>query len=208
MTSVSTTLVELLQFLLPGFLTAWVFYGFTPFDKPSQFERVVQALLFTIFVQALLYTSKLLSFLIGDVFGAFGPWIKEFDLLVSLAYAFLLGLLAAYLANSDKLHRYMRERNISGETSFASEWFRAFAEHGETYLLIELHDERRMLGWVREWPSRPKQGFLCLEDVSWVDENGALIHQAGVKEILVPVESVAMVSFMDGEEGGLKREPE
>ena len=199
MSNFSAGLIELLQFLLPGFLTAWVFYGFTPFDKPSQFERVVQALLFTVLVQALLFAIKGVLFLVGEHVGSLGPWQPRVDLPASFVLAFLLGLVAAYLANSDKLHRFMRDRNISGETSFASEWFRAFSEHGESYVLVELNDARRLLGWVREWPSRPKQGFLCLEDVSWVDDDGELTELGGVDEMLVPVEIVAMLSFMDGE---------
>ncbi len=31
----------LLTFLLPGFLSASIFYGFTSHPKPSQFERTV-----------------------------------------------------------------------------------------------------------------------------------------------------------------------
>jgi len=49
MDSFAKDFVTLLQYLLPGFVAAWVFYSFTSFPKPSQFERVVQALIFTIF---------------------------------------------------------------------------------------------------------------------------------------------------------------
>lgn len=43
--------VSVLQYLLPGFVSAWVFYGLTSYPKPSQFERVVQAMIFTLFTQ-------------------------------------------------------------------------------------------------------------------------------------------------------------
>ena len=57
--------VTLLQYLLPGFVAAWVFYGFTSFPKPSQFERVVQALIFTIFIQAFVFITKKIFLLLG-----------------------------------------------------------------------------------------------------------------------------------------------
>ncbi len=57
--------VALLQYLLPGFVTAWVFYSFTSFPKPSQFERVVQALIFTIFIQVFVFITKKLFLLLG-----------------------------------------------------------------------------------------------------------------------------------------------
>ena len=45
--------VSLLYFLLPGFLAAWVSYGLTAHPKREAFERVIQALIFTVIVRAL-----------------------------------------------------------------------------------------------------------------------------------------------------------
>ena len=44
--------MAVLTFLLPGFVAAAVFYSLTSHPKPSNFERVVQALIFTIVVEA------------------------------------------------------------------------------------------------------------------------------------------------------------
>jgi hypothetical protein len=38
--------VSLLFQLVPGFIAAWILYGFSSYPKPSQFERLVQALVF------------------------------------------------------------------------------------------------------------------------------------------------------------------
>ena len=43
--------LAVIAFLLPGFITAWIFYGLTSHPKPSQFERTIQALIFTFIVQ-------------------------------------------------------------------------------------------------------------------------------------------------------------
>ncbi|WP_425032221.1 hypothetical protein [Pelagibius sp.] len=58
MDSINEDIVGLLQYLLPGFLAAWVFYGLTAHQKPSQFERVIQALIFTLIVQAIVSLEK------------------------------------------------------------------------------------------------------------------------------------------------------
>ena len=47
----SKNVVALLQYLAPGFLMAWVFFGMTSHNKPVQFERVVQVPVFTVFIQ-------------------------------------------------------------------------------------------------------------------------------------------------------------
>ncbi|SUP44184.1 Uncharacterised protein [Vibrio furnissii] len=53
MENLTNDIITLLQYLLPGFVAAWMFYSLTSYPKPSQFERVVQALIFTIFIQAI-----------------------------------------------------------------------------------------------------------------------------------------------------------
>ena len=49
----SSEIVKVIYALLPGFLTAWVFYGLTAHPRQGTFERVVQALIFTGIVQAI-----------------------------------------------------------------------------------------------------------------------------------------------------------
>lgn len=53
MSLASSETVSILTFLLPGFVAAAVFYSLTSHTKPSAFERIVQALIFTIFVQVI-----------------------------------------------------------------------------------------------------------------------------------------------------------
>jgi len=94
--------VELFQFLLPGFLSAWIFYGFTAFEKPNQFERVIQALIFTIFVQALAVAAAWAARQCGYAEierSLAGAGALPF----SLAAATVLGFIAAYCANSARV---------------------------------------------------------------------------------------------------------
>lgn len=58
MQELSKDVVALLQYLAPGFIVASVYYGFSPEAKPSQFERVVQALVFTVVVQSLVQLEE------------------------------------------------------------------------------------------------------------------------------------------------------
>ena len=40
--------IPLLQYLIPGFLAAWIFYSLTAFKRPDTFGQIVQALIFTL----------------------------------------------------------------------------------------------------------------------------------------------------------------
>src|SRR2546423_10255942 len=86
----------LLQLLLPGFLAAWVFYAFTSYRKPSEFELIIQALIFTLLVKAGLVCIRGLLILVGHRF-AVGHWSNDVELLWSISLAFLLGILFSYL---------------------------------------------------------------------------------------------------------------
>lgn len=57
--------VSLLLQLFPGFIAAWILYGFSSYPKPSQFERLAQALVFSFFVKVLLIPERAFLFWVG-----------------------------------------------------------------------------------------------------------------------------------------------
>lgn len=185
--------IALLQYLLPGFVAAWVFYSFTSFPKPSQFERVVQALIFTIFVQVFVFIIRNGLFYIGDTWPIF-TWTEHSNLLWSIISAILIGILFSSFANSDKIHKKLRTWGITKETSYPSEWFGAFLKN-ITYVVLHLDGARRLYGWPIEWPSEPEKGHFVLVQASWLTEDGQ-VELTGVDSIMVDVKEVKMVEFM------------
>ncbi len=186
--------LSLLQFLLPGFLAAWVFYAFTSYRKPSEFERIIQALIFTLLIRAGVTCVRGVLVVIGRK-AAMGVWTTDIELLWSITIAFLLGILFSYLANTDHFHRIVRHFGITRETSFPSEWFGAFLKN-ITYVVLQLKDERRIYGWPMDWPSSPKIGYFTLREASWLDgENQIPIK--GVSCVLINSEDVRWVEFME-----------
>ena len=195
MENLSKDLIFLLQYLLPGFLAAWVFYGFTSFSKPSQFERIIQALIFTLIIQSVVFIEKSAALGFG-VISHLGYWSDRTEMLCSTVTAFILGAVFAYFANSDKFHNLMRDMGITRETSYPSEWFGAFLEN-ITYVVLHLEDERRLYGWPIEWPSDPDKGHFILKQASWIDEDNKEIVITGVSSIMVDVKDVRWVEFME-----------
>lgn len=183
-----------LEYLLPGFLSAWVFYSFTSFPKPSQFERVVQALIFTVIIQGIVFLEKTLLFLVGR-YWQIGVWGNNTHLVFATASAVILGLAFSYFANTDKFHKIVRRVGITKQRSFPSEWYGVFSEQA-TYIVLHFKDERRLYGWVREWPSQPTSGHFVVEEPSWL-LNGSEITLDGVKSVLVNVTDVMWVEFMN-----------
>ena len=69
MAEFSTDLISIVEQLLPGFLVAWIVYGLTAYSKPAPFERIVQALIFTILVRGTLVPIRELAYLVGRHWG-------------------------------------------------------------------------------------------------------------------------------------------
>ena len=187
----SSEIVGVLSFLLPGFVAAAIFYSLTSYPKPSPFDRVVQALIFTVIGKAI--TDGVLFFgrIVDD-----DPWRKEWELLLSVLVAVALGLLTAYFLNRDTLHRLLRRLGVTRETSYASEWYSAFSRHSDCYVTLHLKGQRRLFGWPEEWPSRPDDGHFRIAEAEWLVDGKERILATGVSTILIPVDQVEMVEFL------------
>lgn len=198
MADLQTEAIKLLTYLLPGFTAAWLFYGLTSHQKPSQFERVVQALIFTFVIQVILQPVKWLLLLVGGSI-ALGSWGQSAELFISLVLALLLGVLVAYFTNKDSFHKLLRRWGFTSRTSHPSEWFGAFTDH-VTYIILHLRDGRRLYGWPKEWPIDPKQGQFYIQVPSWIDDDANAIDLPQLDGILVQVKDVEWVEFMRHEE--------
>jgi uncharacterized protein DUF6338 len=194
MENISKDMILILQYLLPGFVTAWIFYGLTSYQKPSQFERVVQALIFTTFIQAFVIILKFVFLFIGNYL-SLAKWSDSSALILSVIISVLFGFICAYYANNDKLNKRLRKIGITRETSFPSEWFGTFLNN-VTFIVLHLKDGRRLYGWPIEWPSVPDIGHFLLVQASWLADSKE-IPITGVKSILINAYDVRWVEFMD-----------
>src|SRR6185437_8385687 len=187
--------VDVLTYLLPGFITAALFYTLTPSPKPIPFERVIQALIFTILVQAGVFVIQLSLIASGSRLGSFGPWTEDVRLVWSVVVAVGLGLAMAWAMNTDRVHRLLRKIGITHQTSFSSEWFGALSQN-RGFMVLHLTGERRLYGWAEEWPSTAGKGHFVLARAEWLDGDQR-IELAGVHRILVRAEDVEAVELME-----------
>ncbi|MFJ5508776.1 DUF6338 family protein [Pectobacterium jejuense] len=199
MESLSSELFNILKFLLPGFLTAWIFHAFTAYPKPSQFERVIQALIFTIFVQSLTFFVKFLCLTAGKYFYILGSWTSNTEFTWSYISAIAIGLIFSYTANTDLLHTQLRKLKLTKQTSYHCEWFGAFQAREKGYVVLHLVDDKRIYGWPCEWPSDPTKGHFVLAEPAWIDED-QYIDLPQVESIIFKVSDIKWVEFIKNDE--------
>ena len=186
--------IEILWKLLPGFITAWVFYALTAHPRPSPFERTVQALIFTVLVQVLNFVARSVLLGLGRLW-PIATWTDEVSLASSVLIALCLGLLMVACANNNLFYTLFSKLRITKRTSFPSEWYSAFARE-KRWVVLHLKGNRRLFGWPEEWPDQPETGQFIIDQPEWLLDNGkrALVH--GTARILVKAQDVEMVEFL------------
>ena len=157
--------VSVLVFLLPGLVASAIFYSLTSHPKPNEFGQVVQALVFTILSQAVAWAIGLL----WPQMAAREDWQLFFPVPVAAAIA----LIAAFCSNHDAVHGILRWAGVTRETSYPSEWYSAFAENDDCYVVLHFQDGRRLYGWPREWPSQLGGGHFIVIEGEWLKMNAS-----------------------------------
>ena len=161
----TSEVVTVLTFLLPGFVAATVFYALTSHPKPSELERIIHALAFTIISQGITWIVLVPTGLGMDSF----PQDKGLETTVSLGCAIIVALVAAFSSNQDLPHRLLRKVRITTETSYPSEWYSAFSRYSDSYVVLHLKGDRRLYGWPQEWPAHPEQGHFIIAEGEWLE---------------------------------------
>ena len=197
----SQAIIDVLTFLLPGFVSAAILHSLTPAPRLIPFERVVQALIFTIVIQAGTSGVKTGLIGIGPRFGSIGVWSEETRIVWSLVLAGLLGVVLAWIDNTDQLHSRLRKLRITHQTSFSSEWYGALSQ-ARGYLVLHLTGERRLYGWAVEWPNTPEHGHFVMAEAEWLEDDKR-VPLEGVDRIVIRVQDVEMVELMQLKEDHL-----
>ncbi len=187
----------LLLFLLPGFLSAWIFYGLTSHPKPSQFERTVEALVFTFVVQGITGLIKTGLLAAGTVVAA-GVWNDDSQTAWSILAAAAVGVGVAAAVNKDTFHSWLRRRGFTSRTSHPSEWF-CVLDSNPAYVILQLQDGRRLTGWPKEWPVNPSTGQFYMQQPAWIDENGNVVDLANLDGIIIHATDVRWVEVFPKE---------
>lgn len=193
MPEISKEVISLLYFLMPGFLTAWVIFGLTSHKKQEQFERLIQALIYTILITALVYVVQKIC-LYFSKFYSFGEWTEQTNLIASYLTAIFLGLFISIITNNDQFFIFLRRHGFTKRSSYPNEWSDVLNKY-PSYVVLHLDDGLRLYGWPDFWPSDPQNGQFFISSPSWLLENG-LVELHGVEGILIDVKKVVWVEIL------------
>lgn len=213
MTEFSGDFIRLIEKLLPGFLVAWMVYGLTTCSRPKPFERVIQALIYSIFVRVLVVPVEHLALAIGSRWRALGTWTDDSTLVTSIIVSLAIGLVAVWCVNNDfplshlrprkpeanaslsRWHRAMNRIRLTEKSITPSEWYSAFSEQS-CYVVLHLDGARRLCGWPAHYPDNPESGHFLLTNAAWLKDDSSEVLLDTVASILVRARDVEIVEFL------------
>lgn len=192
MPELSKDLVTLLQYLAPGFVVAWVFFSLTSHNKPSQFERVVQALIFTVVIQLLVKFETAIALWLGQKVDL-GTWTSTSSLAASLITALTVGVVLSVGTHGDA-HALLRKWGLSSRSSHPCEWFGIFKEY-QRFVVLHLKDGTRIFGWPKVWPSKAQSGHFFITSAHRTAADGEQQDLPHLDGILIDAKDVSWVEF-------------
>jgi hypothetical protein len=216
MSELSPELIKVILQLLPGFLVGWIVYTFTAHPKPSAFERVVEALVYTMLVRGALVGVHAASTRLGPGVGLTVSWTESSDLVASIITAGAIGLAFSWCMNHDALsvlrpgrdedaglvrsclHWCLGRLRITEKTLYPSEWWCAFSTSNR-WVVLHLAGERRLYGWPRVYADQPNEGHLIISEPAWLLDDGTVAKLHVVKSVLVRAADVEWVEFLKDE---------
>lgn len=187
--------VPILRLVLPGFLATFIFYWMSDAPKPSQFERIVQALMGTVAIQFCTECIKYAALWAGKYY-EIGSWTGLSTGLCSVVLALFLGLTLAYLGNKDVLYSAGRKVGLTHRSAYRSDWHFAHRTLNDRSVVLQLLDGRRLAGYPRSWPSDTEKGHYLVQFPTWIVDN-KFEPATGVSFMLISVVDVLWTEFLD-----------
>jgi len=191
----SLDLLTLFYKLLPGFVAAAIFHALTPYPRRDILDRVVAALIFTMFAQLCVAAVNQALGWLGANLISIGPWSPTSELAWGAGFGVALGLLWSHAVNNGHTHAWLRMRGTTKKSSLPSQWFSALASN-ERFIILHFKDQRRLMGWPREWPDEPETGHFLLEAPSWVLPDGTQAQMLQLESIMVSAKEVEAIEFL------------
>jgi Family of unknown function (DUF6338) len=169
--------LAVLLVLLPGFFSAKIVQTLCVRSKQSELDKVVEALLFSLF------TYILFALTLG----------VELPLLI--LYSLILGFAWGWVINHDALLKWLRRLGFTQRSRRVSAWSDIFHILGGT-VQIGLKDGRMAEGWLRCYSDEAEDAALFLESASWIDENGKIYPVDGPGILFTKESEIQFVIFL------------
>ena len=169
--SISNESIRLFFYLIPGFLSSILLGALVYRKEMTAFRFIIQSLIFTFLIYALPviivgYAPLPLEINTDN----FTISLDRKSLAVIFGISVGLPVVLAFLINNDLIFSLLRWIHITYRTSRENVWLDVFASE-KKYIIVHLQDGTRVFGWPARFSDTPEEGYLYLQDPSWINED-------------------------------------
>lgn len=185
---------EILQFLAPGFLATFLFYLLASLPKKSEFEMIIMALIYTVFINLFTHIVREILFLQPIDFGV---WSNTTQNIWTFIIALLLGLFVAWIYKKKFINKISLK--LFGSNIYQDAWYSAFCNLSEedSYIILYFTDNSYPVrGIPLEYPSSHKEGHFLLENVVYLIDGCKPDKFPPDYQLLINVKDVKRVVFL------------
>ncbi|MEW8229112.1 MAG: DUF6338 family protein [Candidatus Thiodiazotropha endolucinida] len=190
--------VNILFLLIPGFISARVLDSVITREPIDQFSRVIEALVFSLLIYAVVNITIDWQPLITQtkVEGSFQyTFTTNIKLLyITLAYSVVLPLVLGALIHNDLHTKFFRKIKITDKTSRSTVWQDVYVNE-KRHVVAHLKDGRRIYGWPMYYSHKPKESYIYLFQPAWIDSGGKYI-ECETHGILLENSQIEFIEFM------------
>lgn len=198
--------LQVLIFLLPGFVTAAVINFLFVTRKKTELDKVIEALFYS-FVNYSIFILLLNRYpdlrplsVLKQTNNGIETYILEYHsigFLSILAISILMGLFISFLNTKDLPTRFFRSLKITTRTSRSSIWSDVFHDEApHAYVIVNLVDGQRIMGWPLYYSDTPEESSIFLSDAYWVGENNNKIKIPGPGILITSATKIESVEFL------------
>lgn len=191
-------LFPIVLFLLPGFVSVGVLEILCVRKPKGVFERVVEALIFTMLNLAFFLVARALLELFPSIKFDHEQFLTAGNISLMAGCALGIGVAFAAEINHEWLLGVLNNKlHLTRKTAKPSTWNETWT-HAQKFVVVHLDDGRRIYGWPTFYSDSPEERALFLEDASWLNDDNKLINEANPISVLLDKHSgIKLVEFVE-----------
>jgi hypothetical protein len=112
-----------------------------------------------------------------------------------VALTVLIPILSGASITHDFHMGILRKLRITDKTARDTVWFDVFTDISDRYVVVNLHNGKRLMGWPQYYANTPEEGAIYLYDPYWITNRGqnVSLERHG---ILIKKEMIDTIEFL------------
>jgi len=191
--------MQILIFLIPGFLADSVYNGLVVRSQPKEFKLIIEALIFSVLIYTPFYCLyERLPILFSKEKDLIIYSFNASSLSILLLFSVLVPIIFSYIVNNDIHMKILRFLKISPKTAAETVWLDVFYNY-KNFIIINFEDGRRIYGWPMYYSKTPQNPFIFLYKPEWINNKNEFI-ELNIEGILItPEMKIQSIEFLKKE---------